>query len=93
MPKHLRSESGQSEEKSDIEAMMEVMLEDLCTTSQAAEILGVTQDHVLNLIYSKKIPAVQLDNTWIVHKPSLQDYLKNKSRRGKPPSGKPKLER
>jgi hypothetical protein len=76
------------EEQNEIEAMMEKMFRDLCTTAEAAEILGVKDRQIRVLISTKKISAVCLKNLgWVVYKPSLAKYSKTKSSRGRPPSG------
>ena len=62
-------------------------------TQEAAELLGVTQDHLESLIRRAKIVGKRLGSKyWAVYRPSLLRYLKNKSAKGKPPSNKPKLE-
>lgn len=77
-----------SSDKKEIKAMMEKMLRDLCTTAEAAEILGVKDRQIRVLISTNKISAVYLKNLgWVVYKPSLGKYSKTKSHRGRPPSG------
>ncbi len=83
-----RTRTKRMEPNNEIEVAMKKMLEDLCTTSQAAELLGVKRRQILFLIKDKKIAAVHLGHRyWVVFKPSLTTYLKSKSRRGRPPSG------
>lgn len=85
--------SGRStEEQRKVEAIVDKMMNELCTVRQAAEILGVQVYQIHQLIEDKRIDAVQLDGWfWVVHKPSLFEYLKTKSRKGRPPSSKPKI--
>ena len=64
---------------------MEKMLKDLCSASEAAEILGVDESRVRRLARDGRIAARKIDTIWIVHKPSLNKYLKSKSKRGRPP--------
>jgi excisionase family DNA binding protein len=74
----------------EVEAMMVKMLRDLCSISQAAEVLGVDVSHTRRLAESGRIAARKLEKTWVVYVPSLVKYRMTKSKRGRPPSGKPK---
>lgn len=76
-----------NEEQHETEAMMKLMMEDLLTAQEAAELLGTNDSRVRQLIRAKRIPAVKKGREWIIHRPSLAKYLKSKSRRGRPPSG------
>jgi excisionase family DNA binding protein len=62
------------------------------TTSQAAEMLGVANDHVNRLLIAKKIQGQKLGHYWLVFVPSLAKYLTTKSKRGRPTSGEPTIQ-
>jgi uncharacterized protein YaiL (DUF2058 family) len=79
-----------SEDQHEVEMIVDKMMNELCTVKQSAKILGVQVYQIHQLIEDKRIDAVQLDDWfWVVHKPSLFEYLKTKSRKGRPPSSKP----
>jgi hypothetical protein len=82
--------SQSAKAQAETEALMKLMLKDLCSISQAAVILGVKRHQVHVLIGKKRIAAVQLEGSriWIVHKPSLETYLTTKSKRGRPSGSK-----
>jgi hypothetical protein len=66
-------------------------LDKYVTTRQAAEMLGVKQRRVQVLLKVGTVMGKQLGHDWLVFTPSLEKYLANKSKRGRPPSGTPKL--
>lgn len=70
---------------------MEKMLRDLCSISQAADTLGIDERHARRLAKKGRIAARKIDTAWVVYVPSLAKYLKTKSRKGRPPQGKPKI--
>lgn len=61
------------------------------TTREAAEMLGVGQKHISLLIERGKLQATKVGYSWLVFAPSLEKYLANKSKRGRPSSGTPTL--
>jgi excisionase family DNA binding protein len=61
------------------------------TTRQAAELLGVTQDHITRLLTGEKIRGIKLGHDWLVFAPSMGKYAETKSKRGRPPCASPKL--
>jgi len=67
-------------------------LDKYVTTKKAAEMLGVKQRRVQALLKDKKIDGKRLGHDWIVFSPSLEKYLKTKSKRGRPASGTPTLQ-
>ncbi len=82
-----RGHTQTARERQQIEDKMEEMLRNLCTTQQAAETLGVTQQHIRHLIDDGRIAAVHLGHRyWVVYRPSITKYKKRKSPRGRPPS-------
>ena len=62
------------------------------TTKEAAEMLGVAQDHIRKLLGTSKMEGKKLGHDWIVYAPSLAKYLVNKSKRGRPTSGTPTIQ-
>ncbi len=65
-------------------------LSNYVTTRQAADILGVTQQHVALLIGRGKLQGTKLDYAWLVFRPSIEQYQKTKSAKGRPRSNPPK---
>jgi len=61
------------------------------TTREAAEMLGVNRFWIVRLLASEKIKGRKLGHDWLVFAPSLEKYLANKSKRGRPASGTPTL--
>lgn len=67
-------------------------LKDTVGTEDAAQLLGVTQDHIDELCKRGKIKCKRIgSHSWAVYYPGLEQYLKSKSTRGKSPSRKPKI--
>ena len=62
------------------------------TTREAGEMLGVATEHVNHLLIAKKLKGTKLGYSWLVFTPSLQKYLANKSKRGRPSSKTPQLQ-
>lgn len=63
------------------------------TTKQAAEMLGVAAEHINHLIYSGRVRAMKMGRDWLVFRPSVEQYYRTKSPKGKPTSRPPKLAR
>ena len=62
------------------------------TTKQAAELLGVAQDHVNHLLITGRLRGIKPGGWhWLVFKPSITSYFKTKSSKGKPSSKAPKI--
>ncbi|MBM3129777.1 MAG: helix-turn-helix domain-containing protein [Chloroflexi bacterium] len=62
------------------------------TTREAAEMLGVATTHVNRLLIGEKIRGIKKGHDWLVFAPSLEKYLANKSKRGRPSSGSPTIQ-
>ncbi|MBM3129235.1 MAG: helix-turn-helix domain-containing protein [Chloroflexi bacterium] len=62
------------------------------TTKQAAEMLGVGQEHVRKLLGRSKVKGIHIGRDWLVFVPSLEKYVGTKSSKGRPPSGTPHIE-
>jgi excisionase family DNA binding protein len=62
------------------------------TTRQAAEMLGVATTHINRLLIGEKIKGTKWGHDWLVFVPSLEKYLSNKSKRGRPTSGTPTIQ-
>lgn len=73
--------------RNEVEMKMTIMLEDLLTAREAAELLGTNASRVRQLVARGRIAAVKKGNLLIVDKSSVLEYLKTKSRRGRPPLG------
>jgi len=70
---------------------MSEILKDYCTTREAADLLGIQVNTVNHLIARGKLEAQQVGRTWLVFKPSIEEYYRSKAPSGQPGSGKPKL--
>ena len=66
-------------------------LSDYVTTKQAAELLGIRHDSVHHLLLAGRLPGKKIGSTWLVSKPSIEEYFLTKSPGEQPPGGKPKL--
>jgi excisionase family DNA binding protein len=62
------------------------------TTRQAAEMLGVKQDHIRKLLGLGKVRGIKLGHDWIIFVPSIEKYVGTKSARGRPSSGTPQIQ-
>ena len=69
----------------------EMNLSKYITTDKAAQILGVLPTSINHLIYDGKVKAFKAGRDWLVFQPSLEKYLANKSKRGRPTSKTPQL--
>ncbi len=89
MPHRARvvSRPATKDDRRETEVMMEEMMENLLTAQEAATILGTNDSNVRILCEQKRIAAVKKGFAWIIYKPSVEDYMRTKSRRGRPPSG------
>lgn len=74
--------------QSEVEAMMEKMLRDLCSISQAADTLGIDESQARRLARAGRIAARKIDTAWVVYVPSLARYPKTKWKRGDRPTGR-----
>lgn len=54
------------------------MLENIIGTVEAAEILGLSSDHVKLLCRQGKIKAKRIGKTWIIDKTLLADFKSSK---------------
>lgn len=62
------------------------------TTEVAAEMLGVSPNHIRLLLGRNKIRGIKLGHDWIVFVPSLVRYNEAKSRKGRPALKAPESE-
>jgi excisionase family DNA binding protein len=62
------------------------------TTKQAAEMLGVGQEHVRKLPSRDKMKGMHIGRDWVVFIPAIEKYVGTKSPKGRPPSGKPQIQ-
>ena len=63
------------------------------TTRQAAEMLGTATTHINRLLIDGKLNGIKPGgHDWLVFQPSLEKYLANKSRRGRPTSKTPTIQ-
>ena len=70
---------------------MSEILKDYCTTTEAAELLGIQVNSVNHLIARGKLEAQQVGRTWLVRKSSVEEYFRTKAPSGQPATGTPKL--
>ena len=63
---------------------MKDSIDDYRTTREASQLFGVSQDHVRKLLFFGKIRGKRLGHDWLVFIPSLESYLANKAKRGRP---------
>ncbi len=70
---------------------MSEILKDYCTTTEAAELLGIRVESVIRLIKEGRLNGDQIGKSWMVYKPSIEEYFYKKKPSGHPASGKPKL--
>jgi excisionase family DNA binding protein len=56
------------------------------TTKQAAEMLGVGQEHIRKLLNASKVGGIKPGHDWLVFLPSMEKYTETKSKRGRPRS-------
>ncbi len=69
------------------EEPMSTDLSQYVTTKQAAEMLGVAQDHINHLLLSGKLRGIKPGGWgWLVYKPSIEQYEKSRSPQGRPRS-------
>jgi hypothetical protein len=66
-------------------------LSNYVTTARAAELLGVDPSQVARL-RDEDIQGFKPGHDWLVFVPSVSKYLQNKSKRGRPSSGTPRLQ-
>ncbi len=67
-------------------------LSNYVTTARAAEILGVSSNHIRLLLGREKLKGVRLGHEWLVFVPSIEKYVKSKSTKGRPASSTPQLQ-
>lgn len=71
---------------------MSEILKDYCTTTEAADLLGIRLNSVINLIKEGRLRgSIKVGNSWLVFKPSIEEYYRNKKPSGHPATGTPKL--
>ncbi len=68
-------------------------LSQYATTEQAAELLGVIPTSVNHLLVSGRLVGIKWGRDWLVYRPSIEEYLKTKSTKGRPPKNSPKRQR
>lgn len=62
------------------------------TTEAAADLLGVSSNHIRLLLGRKKLRGMKLGHEWLVFRPSVERYQETKSPKGRPPSKLPQSE-
>lgn len=62
-------------------------LQDWLTPRQAAEIIGVTDDHVRYLARTGKIEAQKFGHAWMLRRTSVEAYAASERRPGPKPQG------
>ncbi len=68
-------------------------MDQFVSTKQAAELLGVEQSHIRLLLGRNRLRGIKPGGRdWLVFRSSLEEYLKSKSKRGKPPSNPPQID-
>lgn len=68
----------------------EAMAKDLprgVPTKQAAQMMGIGQEHIRQLLGRGKLRGIRLGHDWLVFSPSIETYLENRSPKGRPSSG------
>jgi len=70
----------------------EMNLSKYVTTRQAAEMLGTDDSNIRHLLTEERLRGKRMGHYWLVYTPSLEKYLAKKSKRGRPPSGKPTIQ-
>lgn len=60
--------------------------QNLITTAEAAEILGVHQSRIYALIKAERLPAIRFGKSWIIEKSDLN--LVKERKPGRPKKGK-----
>ncbi len=68
------------------------ILKDYCTTTEAAALLGIRVDSVIHLIAEGRLEgSMKVGNSWLVYKPSIEEYFHKKKPSGQKSSRPPKL--
>ena len=70
---------------------MSEILKDYCDTRTAADLLGIRIESVIRLIKEERLNGVQIGKSWMVYKPSIEEYYRTKAASGHPAAGTPKL--
>lgn len=70
---------------------MSEILKDYCTTTEAAELLGVQVNSVINLIKLGRIKGEKVGNSWLVRRASIEEYYRKKRPSGRHATNTPKL--
>jgi excisionase family DNA binding protein len=66
-------------------------LREYITTRQAADLLGLVVTSVNHLLYDGKLQGIKIGRDWFIYRPSIENYLKIRSPKGRPSSKRPKL--
>lgn len=67
------------------------IFKDYCTTAEAAALLGIRANSVNHLIARGKLLGKQVGRTWLVYKPSIEEYYRTKATSGRHATNPPKL--
>lgn len=73
------------------ENRMSDSLKDYVTTREAAEMLGIRIESVIQLCNDRRLDSEKVGNSWIIRKDSVEEYYRTKARSGHPTTNKPKL--
>ncbi len=66
-------------------------LREYITTRQAADLLGLIVTSVNHLLYDGRLQGIKIGRDWFIYRPSIGNYLKTRSPKGRPSSKRPKL--
>lgn len=70
---------------------MSEILKDYVSTQIAADMLGIRLDSVIHLLASGRLKGEKIGRSWLVFKPSIEEYYRTKAPSGQPATGTPKL--
>jgi hypothetical protein len=63
-------------------------LADVVDAAQAAEMLGVTRQHVVHLCKTGRLPGKRLTATWITTRQAVEAYTVRRKGPGRPPGAR-----
>jgi hypothetical protein len=63
-------------------------LADVVDAAQAAEMLGVTRQHVVHLCRTGRLPGKRLTATWITTRQAVEAYAVRRKGPGRPPDAR-----
>jgi len=66
---------------------MLMTIEDPISVTQAAEIIGVSRQRVLQLIQEDRLVAQPVGTFWVISRESAEEYADSERQVGRPPEG------